>query len=727
MALLGAVLVVVFGSSVVDHVQGQNHKQTAQLIIQEIDSRFSTLSQMNDVSRVDFTIGDTDPDSMRVVRGGSVTVTVNRNGTCSASVPLSSMRYENKAGDTVAYEAGGVWRQSAATASTMVTAPDMNFRNGSLALTVVNISGTVQDSYNEAVIDTASSQNQSHKLKGQVLQGSCIRPDNMTVKVSSDYYKAWGDYMGTEFGVDARTFDSNSTALVFIPQNKLPPETDDDINSVVNLSRKPSGAAKADYMKDVTISDQNITVDKDPAHDRYIVTVKPLGNHYPQIGKIKKIVEPQKVYRDPMDVVFIMDVSGSMSYTSSTPGLTKSQAAQVGAASFVSELNGSFDRGGLVTYENYNDIRTANNGSYLESTKGSWLTDSSTSGCSHDFSASSINNTICHIDDNPGGGTRVWLGIQANNKLFDLTSNQTRNKIAVLLTDGKNNKCQYGGSGTQDCKDQNEKTVDAAKAANRSGITIYTIGYGSNVAEDLLKDVANATGGQYYQTTNADQLKQIFEDIARKAKEKRIIARQPLSTNVSSGSEVHAPFIPGDTDTIANRTTASGTFMNVNDPTAPSLFRHRFSLQGGDSVEINATWYGCKKWKTTPYSGGGNNQSYNIARCAELDTSDVHYLQKHDVSIYTNGEDISSELTNNSAWWQTNMTNTLVDAGALDDVHDTTLNLSSNQAVAILDFSIPGAPFDNRMALLYDVGLSESEARPEDVVNIRVRNVHLND
>nr|WP_169302455.1 vWA domain-containing protein [Halorientalis salina] len=727
MALLGAVLVVVFGSGLIDQVQNDNNEQTAQLVIQEVDSRFSTLAQMNDVSRVDFTIGDTDSDEMRTVRQGELSVMVNRNSSCRSTAPLSSLRYESAAGETVAYEAGGVWRQSAENASTMVTAPDVNFRNGTLSATVVNISGNIRESYNTARLETETSRTQSQELTGQILHGSCIRPDNMTVKVTSDFYKAWGDYLETEFGVESQTWNHNNTSLVHLPQSELPPETNDEINTVVNLARNKSGDPEADYMEDVDIGEtdpQNISINKNTTKDEYIVTVRPLSERNPQVGKIKEIVDTTTVYREPFDVVFIMDVSGSMSWDPNSDGNTKSEDAQVGATSFVSELNGSFDRAGVVTYENYPAIKQTDDGRYLTSEKGGTF---STSGC---WAMTGINNTICEIDNDPGGGTRIWRGIEQGHELFDLTSNQTRTKIAVLLTDGLNNACDNSPPIQPNCDNQNARTVDTAKAADKSDITIYTIGYGDedDIADGVLKDVASETGGQFNQTEDADELKAIFEDIAEKEKETKLIARQPLSTNVSGGSEVHSPFIPGDTDDIATHNTSSGTFMNVNDPTAPSQFRHRFALEGGESVEINATWYGCadNHWQTTPYSGGGSNQSYNIARCTKLDTSGVNHLDEDDVSLYTDGEDISAELTNSSAWWQTNMTNTLVDAGALDNKSDTTLNLSSNQAVAIMNFSISGAPFDNRMALLYEVGLSESQANPEDIINFRIRNVELN-
>lgn len=96
-------------------------------------------------------------------------------------------------------------------------------------------------------------------------------------------------------------------------------------------------------------------------------------------------------------------------------------------------------------------------------------------------------------------------------------------KVVVLLTDGENNR------GTVD-------PLTAARAAERLGIRVYTIGVGTDgearmpigrgsegqtryqmlpvqIDEELLRDVARITGGRYFRATDAEALNRIFRQI----------------------------------------------------------------------------------------------------------------------------------------------------------------------------------------------------------------------
>ncbi len=96
-------------------------------------------------------------------------------------------------------------------------------------------------------------------------------------------------------------------------------------------------------------------------------------------------------------------------------------------------------------------------------------------------------------------------------------------KVMVLLTDGENNR------GTVD-------PITAARAAEKLGIKVYTIGVGTDgearmpigrgplgqiryqmlpvqIDEDLLRDVARITGGRYFRATDAEALNRIFRQI----------------------------------------------------------------------------------------------------------------------------------------------------------------------------------------------------------------------
>jgi Ca-activated chloride channel family protein len=119
------------------------------------------------------------------------------------------------------------------------------------------------------------------------------------------------------------------------------------------------------------------------------------------------------------------------------------------------------------------------------------------------------------------GGTAIGMGLATSvNRLKDSKANS---KVIILLTDGVNN------SGFIDPKIASELAVEY-------GIKTYTIGLGTNgmalspvailpngnfqygriqveIDEDLLKEIAEVTGGKYFRATNNKKLEEIYEEI----------------------------------------------------------------------------------------------------------------------------------------------------------------------------------------------------------------------
>jgi len=119
------------------------------------------------------------------------------------------------------------------------------------------------------------------------------------------------------------------------------------------------------------------------------------------------------------------------------------------------------------------------------------------------------------------GGTAIGMGLATSvNRLKD---SRAKGKVIILLTDGVNN------SGFIDPKIASELAVEF-------GIKVYTIGLGSNgmalspiglkrdgsfqygnvqveIDEELLKQIAETTGGKYFRATSNTKLKQIYEEI----------------------------------------------------------------------------------------------------------------------------------------------------------------------------------------------------------------------
>lgn len=122
-------------------------------------------------------------------------------------------------------------------------------------------------------------------------------------------------------------------------------------------------------------------------------------------------------------------------------------------------------------------------------------------------------------------GTAIGTAIAtAANRLKESTG---KSKIIILLTDGANNRGEIS-------------PVAAAKASAALGIKIYTIGIGkrgevpypvkvqnpftgkistevrmmqSDLDEESLKQIADATGGKFFRATNSEELQKIYEEI----------------------------------------------------------------------------------------------------------------------------------------------------------------------------------------------------------------------
>ena len=116
------------------------------------------------------------------------------------------------------------------------------------------------------------------------------------------------------------------------------------------------------------------------------------------------------------------------------------------------------------------------------------------------------------------------LGMALATSVNRIRSSKSRTKIIILLTDGVNNRGEIDPR-------------DAAKIAKDFNVKVYTIGVGTRgkapypvtdaygrqqfmmvdveIDEELLKEIANNTGGLYFRATDKDSLQQIFTEIDR--------------------------------------------------------------------------------------------------------------------------------------------------------------------------------------------------------------------
>ena len=126
------------------------------------------------------------------------------------------------------------------------------------------------------------------------------------------------------------------------------------------------------------------------------------------------------------------------------------------------------------------------------------------------------------IDD----GTAIGLGLA--NAVNRIKESKAKSKVIILLTDGSNNAGDIA-------------PITAAEIAKTFGIRVYTIGVGTTGIVNMpvqtpygiqyqqmksefdaksLQQIANLTGGKYYNATDNEKLRQIYQDIDKLEKTK---------------------------------------------------------------------------------------------------------------------------------------------------------------------------------------------------------------
>jgi hypothetical protein len=109
-----------------------------------------------------------------------------------------------------------------------------------------------------------------------------------------------------------------------------------------------------------------------------------------------------------------------------------------------------------------------------------------------------LRDAIRSIDD--AGGSNIAEGVRVGTDLLLDNGDPDRDRVAVLLTDGR---------GHYD--------PDLTDRARDVGIVIYTIGLGDNVDDDLLRSIAEGTGGDYLHVDEPTDLPDAFDRVAQVA------------------------------------------------------------------------------------------------------------------------------------------------------------------------------------------------------------------
>ncbi|MBS7614544.1 VWA domain-containing protein [Candidatus Bathyarchaeota archaeon] len=217
-------------------------------------------------------------------------------------------------------------------------------------------------------------------------------------------------------------------------------------------------------------------------------------NAFSGIGTFTISLPLSQVEYQPVDVMLVMDVSGSMGETDDS-GKIKLDLAKNASKTFVDQLNMSRDRVGLVSFSTDATLR-----------------------CNLINDTTTIKSQIDAL--NASGYTNIGGGISKANDEFVNCNRSKAVWVMILLSDGKANRpCPHSPPHNNNCSYAREYAInqsECSKTLKGKGVRIYTIGLGStdNIDEELMKQIATDES-KYYHAPTADQLESIYIAISK--------------------------------------------------------------------------------------------------------------------------------------------------------------------------------------------------------------------
>ncbi|QSG14889.1 DUF7289 family protein [Halapricum desulfuricans] len=156
-----AVLLLVMGGNTVEQVEEQNRVQSATQSFQQFASEIEAIRQSESES-VAFELPDEIANDVTTESRTRITLYANGNASCTTGeIELQSLVYESADGDAVGYEFGGVWEQTGPNSSSMVRAPNIEYRDGRLA---VSLSQMQTGMHGSSTIDARLNESESRRM-----------------------------------------------------------------------------------------------------------------------------------------------------------------------------------------------------------------------------------------------------------------------------------------------------------------------------------------------------------------------------------------------------------------------------------------------------------------------------------------------------------------------------------------------------------------------------------
>jgi Mg-chelatase subunit ChlD len=669
-----ASLMFIAGTEAIQDSREQSRSESGEVLAQEVDARVGSVASATGSAATVVDLGTEGSGEVTLRRRGHVDLSVN-GGACTARLSLPSVRVDD-GDETIAYQAGGVWRRAGDGETVMVSPPDVTFQNGSLSLTTVNLTGSLGGERVRVRKNVSASRERTETVRDALSAGACRRPNSVSVSVTSDYSSAWREYLAAETNVSVsragpRTVEFTLTA------SDLPRSVDDSRNRVVDLN---DGSMVDPDPTDGVFPGHSLTIDKSVGNE-YFVSAETVANGT-TVSNIREF-DGGAVLRRPVDVAIVMDESGSMDWNAPGPG-DKNDQAEAAAKQFVGLINESRDRVALVGYDTEARYLLVEGERYFAA------------------DPTDLNTTIDRFTT--GGSTTINRGLNGSLDVQDVESNASRDRHVILLTDGQNSPGDDPvcvGYTDSECKDEfDERTLAAARVAAEQNVVVHTIAFGDDADADLLKRVKNITGGTYSEADTGAELEQVFRGIFEQITESEQIVRTPVSTSLTVDGRVFKAQAAGGPGPLAN---ASG-YLNANDPAFDGTVGYAVQTSDDALMELSAVELNCADYELTPveHTNATTDETYNEVRCANA-TGVKRPLPPSHVTIYADGADVSHLKGEPRRWWQPDLYNDTL--GPYRD--GTELALQSNEAIVLYGYGAPGPGLD-WLVLRYEFGLPES-------------------
>lgn len=223
MTVLSVGALAAYGNVAIDDARHSVDIRSAEHALSQLDSKVSLVA-LSDAERQSVSLGRGRQGTYSVLPdSGRITIThVNYTPGSNYEIyneTMGEVRYES--GDTtLTYQGGGVWRSQGGSGSTMVSPPELYFRDMTLTMPNVRITGdgSISGSATARVSAPAEPRpvypNSTDTYPNGTSLSNPVNNGTLRIAVQSDYYRAWGSYFDTRTDGNVTVYHDNQTAVV---------------------------------------------------------------------------------------------------------------------------------------------------------------------------------------------------------------------------------------------------------------------------------------------------------------------------------------------------------------------------------------------------------------------------------------------------------------------------------------------------------------------------------